>query len=503
MKDTPAAETAAFRQLQARLPGMFREVFPNPLAPRTVVVVPSLSLDTEVLSRISGVIHYEERMLCLLLLLQMPRTRVIYVTSLPVAESTIDYYLHLLPGIPARHARERLTLLSCHDASLKPLADKLLARPRLLARIRTAIGNPAAAHMTCFNVTGVERTLALALDIPIYGCDPALLPLGSKSGGRRLMRDAGVTVPDGAEDLGDADTLAEALAGLKRREPGLARAVVKLNEGFSGEANAIFRFDGAPAGHGLTAWVRDRLPQLDFESDAMTWEGFEAGIGEMGAVAEAFVEGEDTRSPSVQLRVDPLGAVEVISTHDQVLGGRSGQVFLGCRFPADPAYRLAIQAAGLKVAEALRDRGVLGRFAVDFLSVRHADGWRHYGIEINLRKGGTTHTFQMLQFLTDGRYDPDTGDFLSRDGRTCFYEATDNLEAPELRGLTPDDLIDIAVVHGLHFHAATREGVAFHLLGPLSEFGKLGMMAVASSPARASAFFEEAAALIRREGRGR
>jgi hypothetical protein len=192
----------------------------------------------------------------------------------------------------------------------------------------------------------------------------------------------------------------------------------------------------------------------------------------------------------------------VISTHDQVLGGRSGQVFLGCRFPADPAYRLSIQAAGLRAAEALRDQGVLGRFGVDFLSVLEPGGWRHYGIEINLRKGGTTHPFQMLQFLTDGRYDPETGEFLSRDGRACCYEATDNLEAPALRGLTPDDLIDIAVVHGLHFHGATQEGVAFHLLGPLSEFGKLGMMAVAGSPSRASELFEEASAVLAGEGDG-
>jgi hypothetical protein len=498
MNEIPPTEEAAFRRLQARLAPMFRDVFSDPLAPRTVVILPSLSLDAEVLARIKGVLHYEERMLCLLLLLRLPRTRVIYVTSRPVAPSTIDYYLHLLPGIPTRHARERLTLLSCHDGSPEPLAAKVLARPRMLARLREALGDPASAHMTCFNVTGIERTLALELGLPIYGCDPDLLPLGSKSGGRRLLRDAGVPVPDGAEDLADAAAVAEALAELKRRNPDMDRAVVKLNEGFSGEGNATFRFAGAPLDRGLGAWVRDRLPRLDFEAEAMTWEDFEAKIAEMGAIAEAFVEGDGKRSPSAQFRIDPLGGIEVISTHDQVLGGRSGQVFLGCRFPADPAYRLSIQAAGLRAAEALRDQGVLGRFGVDFLSVLEPGGWRHYGIEINLRKGGTTHPFQMLQFLTDGRYDPETGEFLSRDGRPCCYEATDNLEAPALRGLTPDDLIDIAVVHGLHFHGATQEGVAFHLLGPLSEFGKLGMMAVAGSPARASELFEEASAVLTR-----
>jgi hypothetical protein len=206
-----------------------------------------------------------------------------------------------------------------------------------------------------------------------------------------------------------------------------------------------------------------------------------------------------SRSPSAQYRVDPLGVVEAISTHDQVLGGRSGQVFLGCRFPADPAYRLDIQAAGLRAAESLRDHGVLGRFAVDFVSVRVGDGWRHYGIEINLRKGGTTHPFLMLQFLTDGQYDQNTGEFRTSSGRPCCYEASDNLEAARYCGLTPDDLIDIAVMNGLHFHGAAQEGVVFHLLGALSQFGKFGLMAVAETPARASALYGEAIAALERE----
>jgi hypothetical protein len=170
-----------------------------------------------------------------------------------------------------------------------------------------------------------------------------------------------VAVPDGAEDLKDAQQLAEALAELKRRHPAMGRAVVKLNEGFSGEGNATLSFAGAPLDHGLLNWVRGRLPQLAFEAKNLDWESYETKITQMGAVAEAFIEGAEKRSPSAQYCVDPLGRVEVISTHDQVLGGYSGQVFLGCRFPTDAAYRLEIQAAGLRAAESLRDHGVLGR----------------------------------------------------------------------------------------------------------------------------------------------
>jgi hypothetical protein len=127
-------ELRRFAQLQERLAPLFRRVFPYPRAPRTVVVVPSLSLDAEELAKISGVHHYEERMLCMLML-PMPRTHMVFVTSQPVATPIVDYYLHLLPGVPFRHARRRLTLLSCHDASELSLTQKILERPRLLGRV--------------------------------------------------------------------------------------------------------------------------------------------------------------------------------------------------------------------------------------------------------------------------------------------------------------------------------------------------------------------------------
>ena len=50
--------------------------------------MPSLTLDQQVMAKVTGAHHYEERMLCLLLLLRLPRTRVIYVTSTPVSETS-------------------------------------------------------------------------------------------------------------------------------------------------------------------------------------------------------------------------------------------------------------------------------------------------------------------------------------------------------------------------------------------------------------------------------
>src|SRR5437870_5424985 len=105
-------EKAIFSNIQQGLKEQFEKIFPDKLAPRTVVIIPSFSLDEEILSKIKGHVHYEERLLCLLMLLRMPLTKVIYVTSVPVDEIIVDYYLHLLPGITGKHARHRLTMLS-------------------------------------------------------------------------------------------------------------------------------------------------------------------------------------------------------------------------------------------------------------------------------------------------------------------------------------------------------------------------------------------------------
>jgi hypothetical protein len=493
-----AAERRRFEALQAAFPRQVERVFPDVGAPRTVVVVPSLSLPAGELRKISGVHHYEERMLFMLMLLRMPRTQVIYLTSQPIAPGIVDYYLQLLAGVPSVHARTRLTLLACHDGSAEtPLTEKVLARPRLLRRIRESIHHPDAAHLACFNATPLERTLAVRLGIPLYACDPELDHLGTKSGSRTLFRQAGLPLPDGAENLRDLEEAAAALAALRRRAPALRRAVVKLNDGFSGEGNAVFSFDGAPDGPALDAWVAAELPRrLRFEAPTETFAHYADSFARMGGIVEAWIDGAEKRSPSVQGRIDPLGHVSVVSTHDQVLGGPSGQVFLGCTFPAVGAYRLEIQALGQRVGEALAAHGAIGRFGLDLVSTQTPDGWQHHAIEINLRKGGTTHPFLMLDFLTDGSFDAESGLYRSADGSPRYYMASDNLVQERYRGLTPRDLIDIVVENRLHVHAGTQEGVVFHLIGALSEFGKLGLTCIGRTPEHAKDFFDRTVAVL-------
>jgi hypothetical protein len=107
----------------------------------------------------------------------------------------------------------------------------------------------------------------------------------------------------------------------------------------------------------------------------------------------------------------------------------------------------------------------------------------------------------MLQYLTDGHYDSADATFRTPLGQPRCYYATDNLVNPDYRRLVPQDLIDLLVEHRLHFDETRQQGLVFNLIGALSEYGKLGLVCIAETPAAADAQFAAAKALLDRETR--
>jgi len=493
-------EIELFEQLKPRLLDVWEALTMRDEEPHTSVVVPSLTLDRAGLEKLAGASFYEERLLFLLIRLRNPRARMVYVTSQPLHPMILEYSFQLLAGIPASHARARLTLLCAYDASPRSLTEKILERPRLVERIRDGIRDPARAYLTVFNSTPLERRLAVLLGVPLNGCDPELAHLGTKSGSRKVFRAAGVALPAGSEDLRDQDDVEEALVELRRRRPGLRKAVVKLDDSFSGEGNAIFRY---PEGEGRDA-IHRAAGAVELAVEDETAESYFAKFAEMHGIVEEFIDGREKTSPSAQLRISPRAEVLAISTHDQILGGPGNQVFLGCSFPAHDDYRMRVQEVATRIGEVLAGHGVVSRFAVDFLAWRDdpRQEWELAALEINLRMGGTTHPYLALQFLTGGALDPATGRFWSPTGHAKCYRATDNLKSPAYRGLLPEDLIDILTANRLHYSHGTESGVLFHLIGAVSEFGKLGVTAIADSHEQADAIYEHTLEVLDRETGG-
>jgi hypothetical protein len=480
-----------FAALQERLATVWAAFGAN-LEGESIVVVPSRELQPggEPAAQSQA---FEERLLFLLLLLREPLLRVIYVTSQPVAPAIVEYYLGLLEGVIPSHARARLHLVAAHDASPRSLTTKLLERPRLLDRIRALIPDTGLCHLVPYSTTSRERDLALALGIPMYAADPRHFHHGTKSGGRALFAAAGVAHPMGVENVHSRSDAVRALAMLRAARPHLEQALVKLDEGAGGKGNALvdLRDLPVPGGPDEGRLLEQRLLSMGCEG-GLSVEAFLAHLA-AGGIVEERISGRELLSPSVQLRVVPDGTVEILSTHDQVLGGPNGQHYVGCRFPADPAYAGLITAEAEKVGARLAADGLVGRFALDFVVVRDDGGaWHAYAIEVNLRKGGTTHPFLTLQFLTDGAYDPGACSFTAPSGQAKHLVASDELKSPALCGFVLDDLFDTIVRHHLQFHRGRQTGVVFHMLSSLTELGCVGMTAVGDSAEEAEAIFRHA-----------
>ena len=349
----------------------------------------------------------------------------------------------------------------------------------MLEEIRRRIPDRELCHLVPFTTTQHERDLALTLGIPLYGADPRHLHFGTKTGCRRLFERPASRTRWAAR--ASPTSTAWSTPWSRCAPPGrrCARAIVKHNDGVAGRGNARRRPAG-PARARLRRRAgraaRARASRCSSSTRAPTSPSTCSRLAEGGGIVEEHIGGVELRSPSVQLRISPLGEVEVLSTHDQLLGGRSGQTLPRLPVPR----RLRLRARDHRGGDEDRPSGSPARAcsaaspSTSSSSATPRGSWTPYAIELNLRKGGTTHPFLTLQFLTDGTYDPGRRSSPPRAGARSTSSRPTTSSRELLRGLSIHDLFDIAVRHRLHFDPARQVGVVFHMMSALTELGRTG-----------------------------
>jgi hypothetical protein len=175
---------------------------PGSSVPHTVVVLPSYTVGTTLLAhygrRIPALEH--RQLLTMLMLPRIPKLEMIFVTAQLPSERVLEYYLSFVPEHRRDDTRARLHLLEVPDPTPRSITAKLLDRPDLMARIWT-MARGRLAFIEPWNVTQMEMDVAQRLGLPLNGTPPSLWPLGFKSNGRRPMREAGVPLPAGREDV--------------------------------------------------------------------------------------------------------------------------------------------------------------------------------------------------------------------------------------------------------------------------------------------------------------
>jgi hypothetical protein len=470
-----------FEALQATLGPALEANRPGSTTDHVVIAMPSYSVSESILS------HYRDRipslehryLLSLFVGSRIPSCEIVYVSTRRPDEAVIDYYASLTPP----GASPRFRIFDIDDGTPRSVAAKIHASPALQDEIRAIVaGRPALIEP--WNVTETEREMAIALGVPINGTDPRLRSLGFKSAGRRLFRDAGVPVPLGVEDVHTVEDAETAIQRLVARRPALGGVVIKHDDSGAGDGNVVIDLAPMHAAPDPAAWLGATLVALP--------DWYRADLATQGGVVEERVAGVRFSSPSCQADVRPDGSVQVLATHEQVLGGPSNQVYLGCRFPADPGYAAVLARHTEAIGKRLAEAGALGRFAVDFVAASPGDGtWDVYAIEVNLRKGGTTHPYLVLRSLVPGRYDAEGGRWVvAADGSERAYSATDNLVDPRWLGLEPSAVIGAVRDAGLEFSSATGTGTVLYMLSGLAIDGRLGVVAIEHTPAEADAMQE-------------
>lgn len=472
-------------------------------ARHTVVYIPSQTLDPEELIKMEGFVFFEERpLLSSILLLRNPESQLVFVTSIPIPQQAVDYYVSLTctDSISAESINNRLLLLTVDDASALDLCSKLQKRDQLIEQIRNWI-EPDNSHMVCILSTPKETELAARLGIRLVANPPELFYLGTKHGSRKLFHESGVPHPDGCAQSYNIEQTVGEISKIWERNPKQKELVVKLNEGVSGEGNAILRLD--EIGDFCTdnsniqrERIHQQLEHMRFIASNECWSSFCTKIQNTGCIVEVWLESVKS-SPSVQGYIDENGKVSIISTHEQIL--EKSNVFYGCSFPANSAYRNVIQRYSLAVGESLAKYGARERFAIDFVVTPHAgDGEQLdvFAIEINLRSSGTTHPYETVRRLIDGHYNFDDGLLYCKNGNAKYYWATDKLHFTSLIGTEVTSLVNLFNSSGLGWNSQTFTGCVFYCLAPLQLHGRVGLIAVANSDQEAKELYEAALALL-------
>jgi hypothetical protein len=209
-----------------------------------------------------------------------------------------------------------------------------------------------------------------------------------------------------------------------------------------------------------------------------------------GGVVEELIGGRHVASPSAQADIRPDGEIRLLATHEQVLGGDSGQVFTGSRFPADGAYAADLARHVGAVARVLARAGAVGRVGVDFVAVRRPDGWALHALDLNLRKGGTTYPFAALRHLVPGRYDPKAARWVtSSDGQPRCYRSSDVVVSQNWTGMDPATAIRAVATAGVSFRHDTGTGVILHMMSALAFDGRIGVTAIGRTATEAEHLF--------------
>jgi hypothetical protein len=423
----------------------------------SVIVLPSMSFDRRYRRLVPHLDYLEERLLVIALALTNPANHVVFVSSNPIAQATLDHLFGFLPDPDG--ARHRFDIIEVFHPASQSLAEAVLDQPKILTSLGLLQANDA--WILPFVVTPAEEAISARTGLPLYGPSTTHQRFGTKSGARRLAEEAKMATVPGASDIRSKPALDRALHTLWN--DGFDRALIKLDWGFAGLGIAI-----------VSAPTRRAPSKPLVLPEGWSEQSFMDELFRFGGVVEAHLGDAGVRSPSALVSIDPAGRVHIHACHEQLIAGSSGCSYAGCRLPID-GDETPIATMARKLANQMTEHNVRGTFSIDFMV--GADD-RIYANEINLRLGGTTHPLLIQRHLQ-----PIGG---------SHYIATDQIAHQRLVGARPADLVTALEQADLTYDSGVGAGTVVHLASAAEQFGLCGITVLGRDRSHVDAIYEAA-----------
>ena len=349
-----------FATLQARLPMSGRANRVGSTTPHVVVVMPAFSLG-EASSR-----HYATRLgamehrylLAALMLPRIPGCEIVFVTCETPEPEVLEYYDRLASPGRRGWAAERLHVVAVETPAPRPVSAKLLDQPR--PRAADAAADPSGgrpAMIEPWNVTDDRGRGGPGARAPAQRHRP-----GAVAAGLQERRAAGSSARSGVP----TPVGARGRARPRRRGRGGGAHPSRAARGWPA---VVVKHDNSGAGDGnVVVAVRDALGPPDRPGPTL--------VGALAGVVAAVVPRRTSRAggggrgagggprraqpqrPGRRpARTARSGCCRPTSRSS---GATNGQVYSGCRFPADPAYAARLGEHAGPRWQRLADRGARG-----------------------------------------------------------------------------------------------------------------------------------------------
>ena len=323
---------------------------------------------------------------------------VLVVSEAPAPE-VLDYYVSLLPPERQATVRRRLHVLEVPDAGAPADRREAPRPPRPDRRACATTSAARTAFIEPWNVTDHEVEVALQLRRADQRLVARAVAAGvQERGSPAVPARPACRVPVGCEDVRTIDDVLAAIAAVRAERPHVAGVVHQARRQ---RGRRRQRRSSTSARRVSCATALEALPDWYLQDLAN------------GGVVEELITGTRFTSPSVQIDVLPDGERRR-ARHPRAGDGRSRAGRCTWAAGSRPTPRTRRELARLRprmVGERLAARGRRsgGPASTSPPPSVPTGTWSVHALEVNLRKGGTTHPYAALRNLVPGRYDDDGG----------------------------------------------------------------------------------------------